>query len=200
MARFLVFFFGLVVVSVLLPVSVFAHCDTYSGPVIEAAKRALDKGDVTPLLKWVPKKDESIIKEAFAKTVKVRGKGPEVKEIADNYFLETLVRIHRAGEGFPFTGLKNEPPEPVVALADKALEIGVLDTLSKKMTLHFTEELKQRFTKVLELKKTADKSVDAGREYVAAYIEYLHLVEGVHSALIAGRHHEFGKQCDADKK
>ena len=32
-----------------------AHCDTLDGPVVTTAKAALEKGDVTPLLKWVRK-------------------------------------------------------------------------------------------------------------------------------------------------
>jgi hypothetical protein len=91
-----------------------AHCDTLDGPVVMTAKAALEKGDVTPVLKWVRKEDEKEIREQFKKTLTVRAKGPEAKELADMYFFETLVRIHRAGEGAPYTGLKSagmvEPP------------------------------------------------------------------------------------------
>lgn len=98
--------------------TVFAHCDTMGGPVIREAKAALEKGDVTPILKWVRKENETEIKTAFAKAVAVRANGPEAKELADRYFIETFVRLHRAGEGAPYTGIKDEPVEPIVALAD----------------------------------------------------------------------------------
>jgi len=174
----------------LIPTTVSAHCDTYNGPVITAAKQALEKGDISPVLRWVKKEDEAKITEAFKKTMAVRSKGPEAKELADNYFFETLVRIHRAGEGEPFTGLKNEPVEPIVAMSDKALETGNVDSLTNKMASHIKEGIKERFAKALAAKKTADKSIDAGREYVEAYVSYVHYVEGIHAAVMSkGEHH-----------
>jgi len=74
----------------------FAHCDTLDGPVVAMARIALDKGDVTPLLKWVRPEEEKEIRAAFQKTLAMRAKGSEAKEFADMYFFETLVRIHRA--------------------------------------------------------------------------------------------------------
>jgi hypothetical protein len=184
------FFFLFLIAVLLMPSVVLGHCDTYSGPVITAAKQALEKGDVTSVLKWVKKEDEEKIKAAFKKTMAVRSKGPEAKELADNYFFETLVRIHRAGEGAPYTGLKNEPVEPIVAMSDKALETGNVDSLTNKVAAHVKEGIKERFAKALAAKKNADKSVDAGREYVEAYINYVHYVEGIHAAAMSkGEHH-----------
>ena len=183
----------------LMPSGVLAHCDTYSGPVITAAKQALEKGDVTPVLKWVKKEDEEAIKAVFIKTMAVRSKGPEAKELADNYFFETLVRIHRAGEGEPFTGLKNEPVEPIVAMSDKALETGNVDSLVNKVTAHIKEGIKERLVKVLAARKNADKSVDAGREYVEAYVNYLHYVEGIHTAAMSKSEHH-GEGNDGAEK
>ena len=85
---------------------VYAHCDGMDGPVVKAAQAALAKGDVNLVLIWVRKNDETEIRQAFERTVNVRKLSPEAKELADTYFFETLVRIHRAGEGAPYTGLK----------------------------------------------------------------------------------------------
>lgn len=169
-----------------------AHCDTTGGPIIPEAKAALEKGDVTPILKWI-KADTSIeIKDAFAKAVVVRAKGPEAKELADQYFLETLVRLHRAGEGAPYTGIKDEPVGSIVALADKALADGSADDLVKKITAHVAKAIEEKFVKALEAKKNKDKSVDAGREFVEAYVTYMHYVEGIHGAVMSegGHQHE----------
>ena len=39
-------------------------------------------------------------------------------------------------------------------------------------------------------------SVEAGREFVAAYVEYVHYVEGLHQAAQgAGHHHEEGLEA-----
>jgi len=177
-------------ISVLLAGSAFAHCDTTSGPIIPEAKTALEKGDVTPILKWVKQDNEAEIKAAFTKAVAVRAKGTEAKELADQYFLETLVRLHRAGEGAPYTGIKDEPVEPIVAMADKALADGSPDEMSKKISGHMAAAIKEKFMKVVEAKKNKDKSVEAGREFVEAYVIYMHHVEGIHAAIMsAGAHH-----------
>jgi hypothetical protein len=176
--------------SVLLAVSAFAHCDTTSGPVIPEAKAALEKGDVTPILKWIKKDNEAEIKAAFAKAVAARAKGPEARELADQYFLETLVRLHRAGEGAPYTGIKDEPVEPIVDMADKALADGSADEMIKKISGHMAAAIKEKFAKVVEAKKNKDKSVEVGREFVEAYVIYMHYVEGIHTAIMsAGAHH-----------
>lgn len=93
------------------------------GPVILAARAALEQKDITPVLKWVQKDDEGQIKAAFTRTLAVRAKGPEARDLADQFFFETLVRIHRAGEGAPYTGLKpaGTPVEPAIEAADKAI-------------------------------------------------------------------------------
>ena len=180
-------------IFILLAGSVSAHCDTTSGPIIPEAKAALEKGDMTPMLKWIKKDNEAEIKAAFTKAVAVRAKGREAKELADQYFLETLVRLHRAGEGAPYTGIKAEPVEPIVAMADKALAEGSADAMIKKINGHTAGAIKEKFNKALEAKKDKDRSVEAGREFVEAYVSYMHYVEGIHTAIMsAGAHHAEG--------
>ncbi len=188
-------------ISVLLVGSAFAHCDSTNGPVIPEAKAALDKGDVTPILKWVKKENEAQIKAAFAKAVAVRAKGPEAKELADQYFLETLVRLHRAGEGAPYTGIKDEPVEPIVAMADQALAEGSAEEMIKKVSGHMAEAIREKFKKVVQAKKNKDESVAAGREFVEAYVTYMHYVERIHTAIMsAGTHHAEAREGTAGHK
>ena len=94
------------------------------GPVVQAARKALETGEVKLVLIWVQKQDEGDIKEAFQKTLTVRKLGAAAKELADRYFFETLVRIHRAGEGAPYTGLKPAGRDlgPAIPAADEAIE------------------------------------------------------------------------------
>jgi hypothetical protein len=159
-----------------------AHCDTADGPVVAAAKVALAKGDITPVLKWVRPAAESEIRSAFARALAVRGKGPEAQALADQYFFENLVRIHRAGEGAPYTGIlpAGTPIEPAIALADQALVSGNADQLVKGITHHVDEGIRERFARAATAKKQADASVTAGREFVEAYVELTHYVERLH--------------------
>ncbi len=172
---------SLLTISVaLLPTAARAHCDTLSGPVIADARVALDKGDVTPVLKWVQGKDEPEIRAAFQKTLAVRSKGEDAREIGDRFFFETLVRVHRAGEGAPFTGLKQDAPEPILLLADKALATGSGEELTKEITAHISAELHDRFVAAAEARRQGGDSVRAGREYVARYVELMHYLERLH--------------------
>jgi len=171
-----------------------AHCDTLDGPVVAEARAAFASGDVTPLLKWVSIKDEENIRTAFKHTLTVRKLGNEAKQLADMYFFETLVRIHRAGEGAPYTGLKpGAAIEPAVALADKAIEGGSVNNLTNVLTQALDKGIKERFDRVMKTRQHADESVAAGREFVEAYVSFTHYVEGLHAIVKgSGDHHGQG--------
>ena len=184
----------------LAPNIVSAHCDTLAGPVVITAKAALEKGDITPVLKWVKKENEKEIREAFAKTLAVRKQGKEAKELADMYFFETLVRIHRAGEGAPYTGLKpGEAIEPIIAESDKALESGSVDNLVKDVTDAVAKGIRDKFAHAKETKKHADDSVEAGREYVEAYVVFTHYVERLYNDATTKIDHH-GEMKESEKK
>ena len=172
----------------LMPVHVRAHCDTLDGPVVSSAKIALEKGDITPVLKWIRSSDEKEITEVFQKTLAARKSGPEAKEIADRYFFETLVRIHRAGEGAPYTGLQAGPAEPIIAAADRALDTGSIDKVIKHISSAVSEGIKKRFNETLERKKHADDNVTAGRKFVEAYVDFTHYVERLHGDALGQGH------------
>ena len=171
-----------------------AHCDSLDGPVVMDARTALEKGDVTPVLKWVKNKDEPEIRNAFKQTMAVRAKGEDAKALADMYFFETLVRIHRAGEGEAFTGLKPaKSVDPGIQAADDALRSGTVKGLTSDLSSRVDKGIQERFARARERAKHAADSVDAGREYVEAYVDYIHYVENVHRLVTQGvshLHHE----------
>ncbi len=191
---------GVVAVAMIAAIAskTFAHCDTLEGPVIQEARTAFETKDVTPLLKWVPQKDEGAVKAAFEKALRERARGADLREKADMEFFEMLVRIHRESEGAPFIGIKSAGAiEPIELEADKALEAGSVDGLTAEMAEHLTHGVKERFERALDKKKRVNDSVEAGREYVEAYVEYLHYVEGIHKAVSGGLgHHD--EEADAE--
>lgn len=173
----------LALVGSLTPTRAPAHCDTMDGPVVQAARTALEQKDVTPVLQWIQPEAEAEIKAAFARTLVVRAQGKEARELADQFFFEMLVRVHRAGEGAPYTGLKPAGTvEPIIAAADRALETGSADALTKAVTDAVAAGIRDRFADALKKKNHAGHSVEAGREYVAAYVKYVHYVEGLQAA------------------
>lgn len=169
----------------LVPASpLFAHCDSVNGPVVVEARKALDAGDVTPVLKWVRADDEKAIRDAFAQTIAVRAESPAAKVLADRWFFETLVRVHRAGEGAPFTGLTDADVkvEEGIALADQAVDSGSLDAAEKALLALASQGLRERFAEVKKAREHANHNVGAGRHYVHAYVEFIHFAERLHAA------------------
>lgn len=161
-----------------------AHCDTVDGPVVQDARAALEAKDVTPVLKWVSAEKESEIKIAFTHAVAVRGLGADAQALADRFFFETLVRVHREGEGAPYTGLRpaGAEIEPGIAAADRALETGAADALVTHLTGEVERGLRARFTRVVETRKHATHDVAHGRDFVAAYVDFIHYAEGLVTA------------------
>lgn len=177
---------GLVVVAgvIFSATPAFAHCDGLDGPVVAAARAALQTGNVSHVLIWVRPEDVSQIKTAFEEALAVRKLSPQAEILADRSFFETLVRIHRAGEGAPYTGLKPAGRDlgPAIPAADKAIETGSDDTLMRLLTKEVQEGIGAHFRDVLEKKKFAADDVAAGREYVEAYVSFIHYVERIHEA------------------
>lgn len=123
-------------------------------------------------------------------TLAVRAKGGKARELADIYFFENLVRIHRAGEGAPYTGLKpGVAIDPALALADKALEYGSIDKLVNVLTNAMAKGVRERFQHANETQKHANESVEAGRKFVESYVIFTHYVEGLHGLIKGGAAH-----------
>jgi hypothetical protein len=160
---------GAVLAFFAAPSAARAHCDTMDGPVVVEAMAALASGDVEPVLKWVPAESEAVVRDAFRHTLAVRALGPEAKLLADRYFFETLVRIHRQAEGEPYTGLKRagSPVAPVVVAADRALDDSSVDELSRILGETLERGLKEQFVRAVEARKHASESVEKGRAYVS---------------------------------
>ena len=165
--------------ALLAPSRALAHCDTLDGPVVKDARAALEAGDVTPVLKWVGRAQEAEVREAFRRALAVRALGPDAGALADRFFFETLVRVHRAGEGAPYTGLKpaGTPVDPSVAEADRALDTGDVDSLVRAVSAAAEQGLRARFARAVQTRRHADESVEQGRSYVAAYVELAHYAE-----------------------
>jgi hypothetical protein len=128
--------------------------------------------------------DEPEIRKVFAEVLAVRRLGAPARELADRHFFETLVRIHRAGEGAPYTGLKPAGQDlgPAIPAADRAIEDGSAKRLVELLTRDIHGGVEQRFKAVLAKKNAGADDVSAGREFVKAYVEFVHYVERIHLA------------------
>jgi len=168
-----------------------AHCDTLDGPVVKDARVALDSKDVAPVLKWIAPDEEDEIREVFRQALAVRALGAGARELADRSFFETLVRVHREGEGAPYSGLKPAGTEvdPGIAASDAAREMGSVDPLAKMLSTKVDEGLRDRYTRAAEARTHASESVQKGRGYVAAYVAFMHYAERLHADASADAAH-----------
>jgi hypothetical protein len=189
----------------LVPIAARAHCDTLDGPVVKTARAALDTGDVRPVLAWVKPGHDREIKSAFATAIEARKRHPASTEASDHRFLETLVRVHRAGEGAPYTGLKaaGEGVGAAVRAADHAVEEGSVSGVEHALAEEIRAGLHDRFA-TLTARQPPGADVAAGRAWVEAYVEYVHYVERLETLARTkaghGEHHSAGHAAGAGAK
>ena len=172
-----------------------AHCDGEDGPVVKAAQKALATNNVKHALIWVQKENDGELQAVFEQTMAVRQLGPNARALADRNFYETLVRLHRQGEGAPYTGLKPAGRDlgPAIPAADRAIESGGTQALEALLVRSLRMGLRDAFAKVQARKNFDPSDVAAGREYVQAYVEYIHFVERLHEATAAPAAGHFGQ-------
>ena len=150
------------------------HCDSLDGPVVAAARQALEAADVSVVLPFVPEEGEEEVRAVFATVLPARAQGRQAREVADRLFFETVVRIHRAGEGAAFTGLKPAGLDvgPVIPLAETAITTGDPGPVADYLATALREELRRRLDEVDALASTKDRSVADARAWVEAMLGF----------------------------
>lgn len=167
-----------------------AHCDSFDGPALIDAAKALETNNVELIRKWIRAEDEATVVPLFHKTYSLKDGDAEIYEIVKTHFYETFVRLHREMEGATFTGLKPAGTTAhITVMSDKALENGDFNSLLIALNKHVNGQLTEKYDKTAALYKVKDRSVEEGRAYVEAYVDYTHAVEAVHDLLESGGHH-----------
>lgn len=173
-----------------------AHCDSADGPVVTSAKQAIEENNVNLALPYVGPQYEAELKDAFDKTMAARQAGGEAQAVADNYFYETTVRLHRATENASYTGIKPAGQDfgPALEAAELAIETGSTEELKQVLTDAINEQVDVQFAKVTATNVGADASVEAKRESVEAQFGFEKYALGIYEAAnAAGGHSEGGE-------
>lgn len=174
--------------------SAWAHCDRINGPVADDAREALETKKFEVAAKWVGKEQEKKLRTVYEETLPVFQMGGKARNLAEQYFIETTIRLHRAAEGFPYTGVKPASPLPEdIAAAEKALDTGNLEPVSNLLASEMRTKLQDLFKQVREAKKHKQQSLSAGREWVDAYVRYVIYVHGLYQTIQAGPEHGVGE-------
>lgn len=166
-----------------------AHCDSVDGPVAQAALKALDAKNVNLALPYAPDTAEAEIKASFAQSIKVRALGSDAKALADRAFIEAVVRLHRGGEGAPYTGLKPAGTDfgPAIPAAERAIDSGDLSEVRVLLTREMEHGLEARLAQVQKAQsatkepKTADE-IAAARDRIQAEFGFVAYIEGLREA------------------
>jgi hypothetical protein len=185
-ARYLRLIILLVTAGLLTPAAALAHCDTRDGPVVKAAERALETADVRRAFVWVTAFDEPEVQAAFDRALTVRALGGTARQLADQFFFETVVRLHRQAEGQPYTGLKPAGSDsgPVLAAGDRAILEMSAKPLVELLTREIARGVQWHFDAVMRARILPGASVEAGRQYVGAYLDFMNYLEQLDEALL----------------
>ncbi len=171
-----------------------AHCDAKNGPVAVDAREALAEDDFEAVAIWVGEKQHKDLRAAFDQAIVVYQKGGKAKELAEQYFMETAVRLHREAEGMSYTGLKpaRELPDDIAA-AEKALETGDIDPVTNMLSAEMKKKLAHVFENARKARQKKDQGLDAGRKWADAYVKYVIYVHGLYKTIQAGPAHGVGE-------
>ncbi len=166
------------------------HCDTLDGPVVNAARRSLEAGSAEEVLAYAPESAEPEIRAAFELASRVRSLGKEAKELADYSFFETVVRLHRAGEGATYSGLKPAGLDtgPVIPLAERAIESGDAAELANQLSSTVQEQVALRHAHVQELARERELDLAHRRAWVSAMLDLQVWSHHLHRAMLAPAH------------
>ncbi|MFP3983756.1 MAG: DUF6448 family protein [Desulfurivibrionaceae bacterium] len=123
-----------------------AHCDAENGPVAVDARKSLANDNFKTVAIWVGEKQHEELRSAFDQAVPVYQMDDKAKELAEQYFMETAVRLHREAEGMSYTGLKPARSLPEdIAEAEKALETGDINQVSNMLAAEMEKKAKTYF-------------------------------------------------------
>ena len=192
MAKLRVIGVSFLAAGLLLGVQVaYSHCDSVDGPVAKAVEKALSSGNVFPVLAYAPVTAEPELRASFDQARKVRTLGSEAQRLADRSFLETAIRLHRAGEGAPYTGVKPAGIDygPVIPAAERAVETGDLSTLRAVLITEIEHGLQEHLAHVRETQRATREpgsaaEVEAARERISAELGFITYAENVRQAIL----------------
>jgi len=186
---------ALLTMLTLIPLAAEAHCDTLDGPVATAALSALESGNVYAVLPYVAADGEREVVAAFEQAREVRTKGPAAKALAERYFVETAIRVHRAGEKAPYTGVKPAGTDfgPAIPAAEQALAVGTPDAVLALISREASHGVTHRLETAAALRRvprvpTTAAEVAAARNRVQAELHFIEYVESLYRAAVPASH------------
>ena len=181
-------------VAALFPNISQAHCDRVNGPVAKAARKALKNKNFETVQIWVSEEQEKELLQSYNRALDVYQQDGKAGKLAERYFIENAVRLHRVAEGMPYTGVKPAQSLPEdLKLAEKALESGNADKVIALLRNELAKRVQKYHKKAVTTAQKKNKNVEAGRQWVDAYVKYIIYVHGLYQKIQAGPAHGVGE-------
>lgn len=171
-----------------------AHCDKVDGPVATAAAEALKSGDFRRIQIWVGAEQEEELRGAYERARPVWQEGGDAGQLARQYFIESAVRLHRASEGMPYTGVKPAIPNPPdIRAGEAALQSGNVEEVLSLLEDAIGKQVREWYSEAMDAKAQQGRSVEAGRDWVDAYVQYIVYVHSLYQQIQSPPAHGVGK-------
>lgn len=152
------------------PAQARADCDI-AQPVGAAAVDALRTGDLSLVAIWVKQPKEAALRAALQHALAVRRLGTNARTLADGYFCDTVIRLHR--ESYP--GVRDRVVEQTIASGD-------LDLVVERVLAKVQLSLRERARDIAARKPSRRGDIDGGRAYVERYTDFVEYVTALDAA------------------
>jgi len=165
--------------------------DLLNGPVIRAAKTALETGDANYIVIWVPEESENTLKNLLEKTCCTQRIKNNMQNRAIDWYFDTVNRLCFVDRKMMFTGLKSDGCNEnlIISKAVKAIETGSVEIITDNIPVAYEDEVKQRFRQVINKKNYPVNNPTAGRAYVSAFFEFMGYVQSLTFEISCKRDH-----------
>lgn len=154
-----------------------------NGPVMRAAKMALETGNVDYILIWVPEESANTLKNLLEKTCCERTTRRKARNHSVEWYMQTINRLH--SEYFRPHDLnistKTAEERRTILQVEKACETGNFDEIATVMQVTSDEEIRRRFNEVLDKSDYDVDNIAAGRAYVSAFTDFIACVNSSRS-------------------
>jgi hypothetical protein len=164
--------------------------------VVRGARAALKTGDAEQVLVWIPAGEQGIVIDALEDARAVRRLGQAARKLADQYFVETVARLHCLALDQAFLGIAPAGYDfgPAVLAAEEAVATGDVDRLVRVLQRELDQTVREHWIRVQQARQAYQKGdLDAGRRYALTYLDFIDFAAAIHALVQWG---EFPQRDD----
>lgn len=145
------------------------------GPVMHAAKMAIETGNPKYIQVWIPEESENTLKNLLEKVCCERTLQNDPNNPAAAWYFSTVRRLHAAHYGPQNLDISLKTPEEkrIILIAEKACEGGNFDEITTVVRNASWGEMRQCFHDLMKLRNYDVEDTAAGRAFVWAFAAFV---------------------------